>query len=136
MPRVHVVGGIDAARDVGRGGAKRLEDGRGMREERGIEEHGDRRARPQADERGLPRESRRPAVARPCRPGDHHASAHAASDAGSTITDVSLVAIARPAATPASAGHRVPPSVTARPSAIANASVKQANIDSWMYIRE
>ena len=52
------------------------------------------------------------------------------------MTDVSLVATARPAATPASAGHRQPPSVIARPSAIANASAKQANIDSWMYIRE
>ena len=69
-------------------------------------------------------------------PIDHHARTHAATDAGSTMTDVSLVAIARPAAMPASAGHRVPPSVTARPSAMANASAKQANIDSWMYIRE
>ena len=52
------------------------------------------------------------------------------------MTDVSLVAIARPAAMPASTGHRRPRSVIARPSAIANASAKQANIDSWMYIRE
>ena len=52
------------------------------------------------------------------------------------MTDVSLVAIASPAATPAATGHRTPGSVIARPTAIVNASVKQANIDSWMYIRE
>ena len=69
-------------------------------------------------------------------PSDHHARAQAASDAGSTMTAVSLVAAASPAAMPASTGHRQPGSVVARPIAIANVSAKQANIDSWMYIRE
>jgi hypothetical protein len=63
-------------------------------------------------------------------PNDHHARAQAASDAGSTMTAVSLVAAARPAAMPAITGHNQPRSVIARPSAIANVSVKQANIDS------
>ena len=53
-----------------------------------------------------------------------------------TMAEVSLVAIARPAATPASTGQRRPSSVIARPSAIAKASANQANIDSWMYILE
>ena len=52
------------------------------------------------------------------------------------MTDVSLVATARPAATPASVDQARPPPVATRPMAITNASVKQANIDSWMYIRE
>ena len=54
------------------------------------------------------------------------------------MTDVSLVATARPAATPARAGDhgRGPPPVATRPTAITNASVKQANSDSWMNIRE
>ena len=52
------------------------------------------------------------------------------------MTDVSLVATARPAATPASTDHARPPPVATRPTAITNASVKQANSDSWMYIRE
>ena len=52
------------------------------------------------------------------------------------MTDVSLVATARPAAIPANTGHRKPGSVIARPTAIANARAKQENIDSWMYIRE
>jgi hypothetical protein len=46
------------------------------------------------------------------------------------MTAVSLVAMARPAATPATAGQRQPPSMSARPSAMVNASAKQANIDS------
>ena len=113
MPRVHVVGGIDAAVEVGRSGAKRLQDARRMRQERRVEERRDRRARSPmptsaAFRRSLAlagadgRAARRSAC-------DHHARAHAASDAGSTMTDVSLVAIARPAATPASAGQRRPP---------------------------
>ena len=52
------------------------------------------------------------------------------------MTEVSFVAIARPAATPASVDHASPPPVATRPTAITNASVKQANSDSWMNIRE
>ena len=52
------------------------------------------------------------------------------------MTEVSLVARVSPAAMPASTDHLWPPSVTARPMAMANASAKQANSDSWMYIRE
>ena len=81
--------------------------------------------------------------------------AQAATAAGSTMTAVSLVATARPAATPASAGQARPPALDAgggdptavvgaggrplsatRPTAITNARVKQANSDSWMNIRE
>ena len=46
------------------------------------------------------------------------------------------MASARPAASPAITGHTNPLSVTARPNAMTNASVKAANSDSWMYIRE
>ena len=63
-------------------------------------------------------------------------SVQAASAAGSTMTDVSLVAIARPAATPASVDQPSPPPVITRPTAITNASVKHAKSDSWMNIRE
>jgi hypothetical protein len=46
------------------------------------------------------------------------------------MTDVSFVAAARPAATPASVDHAIPPPSVTRPIAITNASVKQANSDS------
>ena len=63
-------------------------------------------------------------------------TAQAVKAAGSMMAEVSLLATARPAATPASTDHFSAPSLTRRPSAIANASEKQANRDSWMYIRE
>ena len=52
------------------------------------------------------------------------------------MTDVSFVAIASPPAIPATMNADGPLAVIAHPTAIANASVKQANSDSWMYIRE
>ncbi len=52
------------------------------------------------------------------------------------MADVSLVATARPAATPDSVHHIGPPPIATRPMAITNASVKQANSDSWMNILE
>ncbi len=69
-------------------------------------------------------------------PSDHQAIAQATSAAGSTMADVSLVATARPAATPDSVHHAGPPPIATRPTAITNASVKQANSDSWMNILE
>lgn len=64
------------------------------------------------------------------------AMAHDATATGSTMTEVSFVAMARPAAMPATTDHVRPPPVTTRPTPMTNHSVKQANSDSWMNIRE
>src|SRR4029078_6544128 len=69
-------------------------------------------------------------------PRDHHAAIAARIAAGSTMTDVSFVAMARPAAAPATIHHARPPPVAIRPTATTNASVKHANSVSWMNIRE
>ncbi len=60
----------------------------------------------------------------------------ATSATGSTMTAVSLVAAASPAATPARTNQAMPPPVATRPTPATNASVKQVKSASWMYIRE
>ena len=71
-----------------------------------VEQRGDPGRRGEADDDG----ARQRPSASACRgrddPSDHHAIALAASAAGSTIADVSFVATARPAATPASGRPR------------------------------
>ena len=54
VPRVHVVGRVYAALQVGGGGPKRLQDAVRMGQERRIEEGRDRHARTDGDQRGLP----------------------------------------------------------------------------------
>ena len=138
MPRVCVSRGIDAAieyKPIARNGSITAA-GAARNEEKNSAATAAASVVATAVARARPHRPPAPRAGRRAGGSDPQATTHARRAAGRTITDVSLVAIARPAATPASVDHARPPPIATRPTAITNASVKQANNASWMYMRE